>query len=49
MKVINLLTLTAIVLLPLFLMNCKNAFEKQDNDGSVMVHYVANEGFFAGK
>jgi len=45
MKVINSLTLAAIVLLLLFLMNCNNAFEKQDTDRSVIVHYVANEGF----
>jgi len=45
MKVINSLTLTIIVLLPLFLMNCKNVLEKQGDERSVKVYYVANEGF----
>lgn len=46
MKMINLLAIKAIFLLPLFLMNCKNASEKQETEKSIVVHYVANEGFF---
>lgn len=45
MKVINILTLTAIVVVPLFCLNCKNVLEKQADERSVKVYYVANEGF----